>query len=87
MLLIPCLKKTGMTLDEIKPFLSVAYDDVDIQLDENLYDLLQSQKVKIEGQLKELQVIINFIDQKLIGRKNTDRILNRIKDGGLDNEF
>ncbi|MEK3889879.1 MerR family transcriptional regulator [Bacillus sp. FSL K6-3431] len=47
MLLITCLKKTGMTLDEIKPFLSLPYD-VNVQLDDNLKGLLQSHKKKVE---------------------------------------
>ncbi len=64
MSLITCMKKTGMSLNEMKPFLFLSQEG-DIQLDPNLYSLLQSHKEKIEVQIKGMQIILEFINNKL----------------------
>lgn len=64
MSLIMCLKKTGMSLNEMKPFLALSREG-NVQLDPNLYSLLQSHKEKIEVQIKDMQIILEFINNKL----------------------
>jgi MerR family copper efflux transcriptional regulator len=64
MKLITCLKKTGMSLDDMKPYLNLSYED-DLTAFPELYDMLQDHKGKIEGQMAALQQIIDFIDAKL----------------------
>jgi MerR family copper efflux transcriptional regulator len=61
MKLIICLKKTGMSLDEMKPFLNLSYDD-DLTEFPELYAKIQSHKEKIYNQMVSLQQIIDFID-------------------------
>ncbi|EPD88069.1 MULTISPECIES: MerR family transcriptional regulator [unclassified Paenibacillus] len=64
MSLITCMKKTGMSLNEMKPFLSLSQEG-DVQLDPDLYNLLQTHKEKIEVQIKGMQIILEFINNKL----------------------
>jgi DNA-binding transcriptional MerR regulator len=64
MKLITCLKKTGMSLDEMKPFLNLSYDDDLIAFPE-LYDMILNHKEKIKNQIASLQQVVDFIDAKL----------------------
>lgn len=62
--LILCMKKTGMSLEEIKPYL-----DLDIEGDITDYpELIEraiSHKEKVLKQIEDLQQVVYFIDQKL----------------------
>ncbi|EGL18111.1 hypothetical protein HMPREF9413_5951 [Paenibacillus sp. HGF7] len=53
-----------MSLNEMKPFLSLSQEG-DVQLDPDLYNLLQTHKEKIEVQIKGMQIILEFINNKL----------------------
>lgn len=64
MKLIQCLKKTGMLLDDMKPYLQLSYD-ADLTEFPEIYGKLQNHKKNIENQMAELQMIKDFIDQKL----------------------
>jgi MerR family copper efflux transcriptional regulator len=64
MKLITCLKKTGMSLDDMKPFLNLSFDD-DLTAFPDLYDRIQNHKENIKNQMASLQQIIDFIDSKL----------------------
>ncbi|MGO4545683.1 MerR family transcriptional regulator [Paenibacillus sp. 2TAB23] len=64
MKIITCLKKTGMSLDEMKPYLDLARNDA-LQTSPEVFDLIQSHKRKIEQQVASLQQIIDLIDSRL----------------------
>lgn len=64
MKLISCLKKTGISLDEMKPFLQLSKND-DLHAFPELYETIQNHKVKIKSQIDSLQEILDFIDLKL----------------------
>lgn len=64
MSLITCMKKTGISLNEMKPFLSLS-QGANAKLDPVLYNLLQSHKKKIEVKIKEMQNVLEFINNKL----------------------
>jgi MerR family copper efflux transcriptional regulator len=64
MKLIHCLKKTGMSLDDMKPYLHLSYDD-DLAEFPELYRMLQDHKKNIDNQIVELQIILDFINLKL----------------------
>ncbi|MGC5771167.1 MerR family transcriptional regulator [Paenibacillus pabuli] len=64
MKLITCLKKTGMSLDEMKPYLQMSMDsDLDDFPDER--EMLINHRKKIETQIASLQQIVDFIDEKM----------------------
>ncbi|WP_260510266.1 MerR family transcriptional regulator [Paenibacillus typhae] len=75
MKLIVCLKKTGMPLDEMRPYLSLTPDSALSEYPE-LYDKIQSHKQNILDQIASLQQIVDFIDNKVtvsgIGTRNED---------------
>lgn len=62
--LINCLKKTGMPLEEIKPFLEVNTDADPAEYPE-LVELLRNHRQTIVSQIDSLQQVVNFIDVKL----------------------
>ncbi|TCP70724.1 DNA-binding transcriptional MerR regulator [Baia soyae] len=62
--LITCLKKTGMSLEEMRPFLAVPTDSDPAQYPE-LVAKLKNHRENIVSQLASLQQIIDFIDMKL----------------------
>ncbi|MBD3920374.1 MerR family transcriptional regulator [Paenibacillus sp. PR3] len=62
--LISCLKKTGMPLDEMRPFLSVSTDADPAEYPE-LVGLLKSHRENIVSQIASLQQVVDFIDMKL----------------------
>ncbi|MGO4698878.1 MerR family transcriptional regulator [Paenibacillus sp. 2TAB26] len=62
--LIACLKKTGMLLEEIRPFLAVSADTDPAEYPE-LVELLRSHRENIISQITSLQQVVDFIDMKL----------------------
>ncbi|MEK4439249.1 MerR family transcriptional regulator [Paenibacillus sp. FSL K6-2862] len=61
-LFIKCLKNTGMSLDEIRPLITLQVDGV---MDNMLVDQLRSYQDKIKQQQSELQQVWEFIEHKL----------------------
>ncbi|TNJ67779.1 MerR family transcriptional regulator [Paenibacillus hemerocallicola] len=59
-----CLKKAGMSLEEISPFMKLPMDE-DIQNIPVIRDMLLDYKRKVEGQMRELQKILDVITAKL----------------------
>ncbi|CAI6025413.1 hypothetical protein PAECIP112173_00422 [Paenibacillus sp. JJ-100] len=64
MILITCMKKTGMSLEEIKPFLQMSLESDLNDFPEERNKLIDYQK-KVEEQITSLQQVINFIQSKL----------------------
>ncbi|OBZ13634.1 MULTISPECIES: MerR family transcriptional regulator [Bacillales] len=64
MKLITCLKKTGMPLEDMKPFLNLS-SDADITEFPELHDMMLNHKNKIISQIDSLQQVVDFIDTKL----------------------
>ncbi|WP_054940061.1 MerR family transcriptional regulator [Paenibacillus ihuae] len=64
MKLISCLKKTGMPLDEMRPYLNLSRDSNLSEYPE-LYDKIQIHKRNILEQIASLQQIVDFIDIKV----------------------
>ncbi|MBT2288733.1 MerR family transcriptional regulator [Paenibacillus albidus] len=62
--LIACLKKTGMPLEEMRPFLAVSADTDPAEYPE-LVELLTSHQKNIVSQIASLQQVVDFIDMKL----------------------
>ncbi|OZB92439.1 MerR family transcriptional regulator [Paenibacillus sp. XY044] len=62
--LISCLKKTGMSLEEMRPFLAVSADADPAEYPE-LVEHLRSHRGNIVSQIDSLQQIVDFIDMKL----------------------
>ncbi|WP_040950996.1 MerR family transcriptional regulator [Gorillibacterium massiliense] len=62
--LISCLKKTGMPLEEMRPFLAVSTDADPAEYPE-LVELLRSHRENIVSQISSLQQVVDFIDMKL----------------------
>ncbi|MCM3172274.1 MerR family transcriptional regulator [Paenibacillus sp. MER 99-2] len=62
--LLSCLKKTGMSLDEIRPFLGVSSDADPAEYPE-LVELFKRHRENIMGQIISLQQVVDFIDKKL----------------------
>lgn len=62
--LIACLKKTGMPLEEMRPFLQVTVD-ADPADHPELVEHLRSHREKIVGQIAQMQQVVEFIDLKL----------------------
>lgn len=62
--LISCLKKTGMPLEEIRPFLAVSANSDPGEYPE-LVDRIRSHREHIVSQIASLQQVVDFIDMKL----------------------
>jgi DNA-binding transcriptional MerR regulator len=62
--LIACLKKTGMPLEEMRPFLAVSADTDPAEYPE-LVELLTSHRKNVVSQIASLQQVVDFIDIKL----------------------
>lgn len=62
--LISCLKKTGMPLEEMRPFLAVSADADPAEYPE-LVERLRSHREHIVSQIASLQQVVDFIDMKL----------------------
>ncbi|WP_020617170.1 MerR family transcriptional regulator [Paenibacillus daejeonensis] len=63
MRLIVCLKKTGMPLEEMKPFLSAELENTESHPE--LYALMLEHRERILGQIESLQQVVSVIDQRL----------------------
>ncbi|MDF2725603.1 MAG: MerR family transcriptional regulator [Paenibacillus sp.] len=62
--LISCLKKTGMPLEEMRPFLEVSADADPAEYPE-LVEQLRNHRVNVASQIASLQQVVDFIDMKL----------------------
>ncbi len=62
--LISCLKKTGMSLEEMRPFLGVSIDADPAEYPE-LAERMRSHREYIVSQIASLQQVVDFIDMKL----------------------
>jgi DNA-binding transcriptional MerR regulator len=62
--LIYCLKKTGMPLGEMRPFLEVSADADPAEYPE-LLALMKNHRQSIVSQITSLQQVVDFIDTKL----------------------
>lgn len=62
--LITCLKKTNMSLDEMRPFLQFSYADNPTNFPW-LLELMTKHKEEIEEQITKLQSVVNMINMKL----------------------
>src|SRR5690625_5091580 len=58
--LITCLKKAGIPLEDMKPFLKVSAD-----ADLELVEKLRSHRENIISQISSLQQLVDFIDKRL----------------------
>lgn len=67
-LLLSCLKKTGMPLQEMQPFLAVSADADPADYPE-LVEHLRNHRENIVSQILSLQQVVDFIDMKLEQRK------------------
>ncbi|WP_341279625.1 MerR family transcriptional regulator [Paenibacillus sp. FSL H8-0537] len=64
MKMLVCLKKTGMSLDEIRPFIGVSFINIPSDYPE-LVQLMLNHKQQIRRQIADLQQVLDFIDDKL----------------------
>lgn len=64
MKLVTCLKKTGMSLDAIRPYLHLSLDS-DLSSYPELHEMILNHKQKILEQIASLQQIVDFIDTKI----------------------
>ena len=64
MSLITCMKKTGMSLEEMKPFLRMSLESDLNDFPEEREMLINYQK-KVEEQIASMQQVVNFIQEKL----------------------
>lgn len=62
--LISCLKKTGMSLFEMQPFLGVSID-TDASEHPELVDRLRNHRSNIVNQINSLRQVVEYIDMKL----------------------
>jgi|GEM_PF-1355141 len=63
MKLIVCLKKTGMPLEEMKPFLQAEPDDAEAYPE--LYELMLEHRERICQQIEALQQVVSVIDKRM----------------------
>ncbi|MGO4529256.1 MerR family transcriptional regulator [Paenibacillus sp. 2TAF8] len=64
MSLITCMKKTGMSLEEMKPFLRMSLESDLNDFPEEREMLINYQK-KVEEQIASMQQVVHFIQEKL----------------------
>lgn len=62
--LLSCLKKTGMPLEEMRPFLAVSADSDPAEYPE-LVAHIRNHREQIVSQIASLQQVVDFIDMKL----------------------
>lgn len=88
--LIACLKKTGMPLDEMKPFLHIAIAG-DFTIKPEAVGMILRHKGKIQQQIDMLQKVVNFIDTNLEQQKwdpeQTDCVLKETPVSPLNSIF
>ncbi len=68
MKLLVCLRKTGMPLEEMKPFLRVAMEPHLPAEYPELYERMLIHRSSIEQQIADLQQVLELIDSKLNAR-------------------
>lgn len=64
MKLLLCLKKTGLSLEEMKPFLGISLDG-DLTEHRDLIEMMENHREKVRAQMEELAKVVAFIDEKL----------------------
>ncbi|MEK4517012.1 MerR family transcriptional regulator [Paenibacillus sp. FSL H8-0122] len=64
MQMISCLKKTGMSLDDMRPYLNLSLD-TDLSGYPELHEMIRNHRSKILEQIASLQQIVDFIDVKI----------------------
>lgn len=64
MQMITCLKKTGMSLDDMRPYLHLSLD-ADLSAYPELQVMILDHRQKILEQIASLQQIVDFIDVKI----------------------
>ena len=64
MKLILCLKKTGMSLDEMKPYLDMSREG-NLAAAPEAFDRIREYRATVLEQIASLQTIVDFIDLKL----------------------
>ncbi|OWA35506.1 hypothetical protein B9G55_12785 [Saccharibacillus sp. O16] len=64
MKLILCLKKTGMSLEEMKPYLDMSRAG-DLAETPEAFDRIRAYRAEVLEQMASLQTIVDFIDLKL----------------------
>lgn len=84
--LISCLKKTGMPLEEMRPFLTVSADADPAEYPE-LVELLKGHRENIVSQIASLQQVVDFIDMKLEKGKYRRDCSDEIQDGVSGNRM
>lgn len=82
--LIACLKKTGMPLEEMKPFLTVNADADPADYPELVERLVQHRE-NIVSQMAALQQVVDFIDMKL-GQGKMRKDCTAAQGGGFPGE-
>ncbi|MGG6310819.1 MerR family transcriptional regulator [Paenibacillus macerans] len=81
--LIGCLKKTGMPLEEMRPFLRVSADADPADYPE-LVDFMKRHRENIIRQIDSLQQVVDFIDRKLEERKYRQDCPEEIQTGNSE---
>ncbi|GFN32912.1 MerR family transcriptional regulator [Paenibacillus xylaniclasticus] len=61
---ITCFRKTGMSLESIKPYLQLSRG-ADLNEHPELYAMMEEHKRKLENQIASLLQIIDFLDHQL----------------------
>lgn len=84
--LVSCLKKTGMPLEEMRPFLAVSVDADPAEYPE-LVELLRSHRENIVSQIASLQQVVDFIDMKLEKGRYRRDCSDEIQDGVSENRM
>ncbi|MEJ8305884.1 MerR family transcriptional regulator [Saccharibacillus sacchari] len=64
MKLIVCLKKTGMSLDEMKPYLDMSRQG-DLAATPEAFERIREYRANVLEQISSLQTVVDFIDLKL----------------------
>ncbi|MBN2981325.1 MULTISPECIES: MerR family transcriptional regulator [Cohnella] len=82
--LISCLKKTGMPLEEMRPFLAVSADTDPGEYPE-LVEHMRSHRENIVNQIASLQQVVDFIDMKLEQGKYRRDCSDESQDGVSEN--
>ncbi|MEW4369652.1 MerR family transcriptional regulator [Paenibacillus kandeliae] len=66
MKMIQCLKKTGMSLEEMKPYIHLGSSNGNLHSTPELYDHLLHHREQIQQQVDSLLSILDFIDSKIL---------------------
>ena len=81
---ISCLKKTGMPLEEMRPFLAVSAD-ANSEENPDLAEHLRRHRENIVSQIASLQQVVDFIDMKLDKGRYRRDCSDKIQDGAGEN--